>query len=137
MPFSTLLLGIPLLPLGGAILNGLIGRKLSRGAVALIACGTTASSFLLALIAFGQLLQISPDEIKHLSFNYFRWIQSDSFLANFGFMFDQLTGIMVLVVTGIGFLIHIYSTGYMAHEGGYYRFFAYLNLFMFSMLTLV
>ena len=97
----------------------------------------TAASFLLALIAFGHLLQMSPDESKLLSFNYFRWIQSDSFVANFGFMFDQLTGIMILVVTGIGFLIHIYSTGYMAHEGGYYRFFAYLNLFMFSMLTLV
>ena len=137
MPLSKLLLGIPLLPLGGAILNGLIGRRLSRRAVAVIACGMTAASFLLALIAFGHLLQMSPDESKLLSFNYFRWIQSDSFVANFGFMFDQLTGIMILVVTGIGFLIHIYSTGYMAHEGGYYRFFAYLNLFMFSMLTLV
>ena len=137
MPFPTLLLGIALLPLGGAILNGLIGRRLSRRAVALIACGMTAASFLLALIAFGQLLQMSPDESKLLSFNYFRWIQSDSFVANFGFMFDQLTAVMILVVTGIGFLIHIYSTGYMAHEGGYYRFFAYLNLFMFSMLTLV
>jgi NADH-quinone oxidoreductase subunit L len=89
------------------------------------------------LIAFAHMLQTPPDEIGRLSFNYFCWIQSESFVANFGFMFDQLTAIMILVVTGIGFLIHIYSTGYMGHEGGYYRFFAYLNLFMFSMLTLV
>src|SRR4029077_17558785 len=65
------------------------------------------------------------------------WITAGSFSAPFGFYLDQLSMIMVLVVTGVGFLIHIYSVGYMAHEGGYYRFFAYLNLFMFFMLTLV
>src|SRR4029077_15272667 len=65
------------------------------------------------------------------------WITAGSFSAPFGFYLDQLSMIMVLVVTGVGFLIHIYSVGYMGHEGGYYRFFSYLNLFMFFMLTLV
>ena len=59
------------------------------------------------------------------------------FPVNFGLYLDQLSLVMVLIVTGVGFLIHVYSVGYMAHEGGYYRFFAYLNLFMFFMLTLV
>ncbi len=65
------------------------------------------------------------------------WITAGSFHADFAFAFDQLTLIMLLVVTGVGFLIHLYSAGYMAHEEGYWRFFAYLNLFMFFMLTLV
>src|SRR5262249_48521971 len=65
------------------------------------------------------------------------WIWTSGFSASFGFQLDQLSMVMVLVVTGVGFLIHIYSVGYMAHEGGYYRFFSYLSLFMFFMLTLV
>ena len=69
--------------------------------------------------------------------HYFTWIQSGDFHVGFDFAVDRLTAVMLLVVTGVGSLIHIYSIGYMAHEGGYYRFFAYLNLFMFFMLTLV
>ena len=78
--------------------------------------------------------------------NVFDWIPAEwancipepsPFTMHWGFQFDPLSAIMALVVTGVGFLIHIYSTGYMAHEEGYYRFFAYMNLFMFSMLTLV
>ncbi len=68
---------------------------------------------------------------------YFSWIEAGNFRAGFDLQVDQLTVVMLLVVTGVGWLIHIYSTGYMAHEGGYYRFFAYLNLFMFFMLILV
>ncbi len=68
---------------------------------------------------------------------YFTWIAAGTFRAGFDLQIDQLTVVMLLVVTGVGFLIHIYSTGYMAHEGGYYRFFSYLNLFMFFMLILV
>ena len=67
----------------------------------------------------------------------FEWISTSTFHASFAFMVDQLTLIMLLVVTGVGFLIHVYSVGYMANEEGYWRFFAYLNLFMFFMLTLV
>ena len=69
--------------------------------------------------------------------HYFTWIQSGAFNVGCDFTVDRLTAVMLLVVTGIGSLIHIYSIGYMAHEGGYYRFFAYLNLFMFFMLMLV
>ncbi|PYV43903.1 MAG: NADH-quinone oxidoreductase subunit L [Acidobacteria bacterium] len=134
---STLLLAIVALPLAGAIATGLFGKRLPNSLVGFIACGTTGVSFLLALITFSKLLRTPLEQIHDLSFNYFRWIQVDNFVANFGFMLDQLTGVMLLVVTGVGFLIHIYSTGYMASEGGYYRFFAYLNLFMFSMLILI
>ena len=69
--------------------------------------------------------------------NYFTWIQSGPFTRQFGFMLDHLSGLMILIVTGVGFLIHVYSVGYMSHEAGYYRYFAYLNLFVFFMLTLV
>jgi NADH-quinone oxidoreductase subunit L len=137
MNLSRILLTIVLLPLAGFVLNGLFGKRLSKRAVTLTACVSTGLSFLLALLAFSQLLKTPVEAVQHLSFNYFRWIQAGSFVANFGFMFDQLTGVMILVVTGIGFLIHIYSAGYMAHEEGYYRFFTYLNLFMFSMLVLI
>src|SRR5262249_12659760 len=69
--------------------------------------------------------------------NYFTWIQAGQFQAQAGFMLDHLSGLMILVVTGVGFLIHIYSIGYMSHDDGFYRYFAYLNLFVFFMLTLV
>ncbi|MFN8008685.1 MAG: NADH-quinone oxidoreductase subunit L [Terriglobia bacterium] len=137
MPLSTRLLLVALLPLLGAVLNGLLGKKLSNASVRLVACTSTGLSFLLALTCFWTLHQTPHESVSTLNFNYFHWIQAGSFNANFGFMYDPLSAVMVLVVTGIGFLIHVYSTGYMAHEEGYYRFFAYLNLFMFSMLTLV
>src|SRR6202012_5624293 len=69
--------------------------------------------------------------------HYFTWIQSGYLNISVDFAVDRLTAVMLMIVTGIGFLIHVYATGYMAHEGGYYRFFAYMNLFMFFMLTLV
>ena len=69
--------------------------------------------------------------------DYFTWIQAGRFQAQFGFMLDHLSGLMILIVTGVGFLIHVYSAGYMAHDEGFYRYFAYLNLFVFFMLTLV
>src|SRR5688572_21938506 len=137
MNLSGILLAIVLLPLAGFLVNGLLGQRLSKRTVTLTACASTGLSFFLALLAFAQLLKTPVEEVQQLSFNYFRWIQAGAFTANFGFMFDQLTGVMILVVTGIGFLIHIYSAGYMAHEEGYYRFFTYLNLFMFSMLVLI
>ena len=74
---------------------------------------------------------------RRTSEHYFTWIQSGTLNIGFDFAVDRLTAVMLLVVTGVGSLIHIYAIGYMAHEGGYYRFFAYLNLFMFFMLMLV
>ena len=79
---------------------------------------------------------MSPLETKYIE-HYFTWIQSGSLNIGFDFAVDRLTAVMLLIVTGVGLLIHIYAIGYMAHEGGYYRFFAYLNLFMFFMLVLV
>ena len=130
----NLLLAICLLPLAGFLINGLLGRRLPKAAAHWVACGATGLSFALALAAFWQFVH-QPG--RTLLFHYFTWIQSGDFVAEFGFLADPLAMVMLLVVTGVGFLIHVYSIGYMAHEEGYYRFFAYMNLFMFAMLLLV
>src|SRR5437868_1450219 len=125
---------IPLLPLFGALVNGALGRRFGKQAVATIALASTAVAFGMALWVASQFsgLQQVPYVESHGP-----WIQIAGFTVNFGFMLDQLSLVMLLVVTGVGFLIHIYSAGYMADDDGYYRFFAYLNLFMFFMLMLV
>jgi NADH-quinone oxidoreductase subunit L len=124
---------IPLLPLAGAAVNGFLGRRFNNSMVSAVALFFTGASFAWALWAVSQAWGHFPyQDPLHLD-----WIRAGSFSAPFSFYLDQLSTVMVLVVTGVGFLIHIYSVGYMAHEGGYYRFFAYLNLFMFFMLTLV
>ena len=127
---------IPLLPLTGAAINGLLGKRFSRGLVSAIALGSTALAFAMALWVAAQFICLSPDQIPHIE-RYATWLSAGSFSADFGIYLDQLSLVMMLVVTGVGFLIHVYSVGYMEHEGGYYRYFAYLNLFMFFMLTLV
>ena len=125
---------IPLLPLLGAAINGLFGAKWPNKIVNTVAVGSTGLSFLCALEAVREFFA-GEQVLVHKEF--FTWIAAGNFRAGFDLQMDQLTVVMVLVVTGVGWLIHIYSTGYMAHEGGYYRFFAYLNLFMFFMLILV
>src|SRR5215467_7718332 len=127
---------IPVLPLIGAAINGLFGRRFKNAMVSAIALLFTAASFGWAVWAVWSVWPGSGIELPHIE-TLATWITAGTFSAPFGFYLDQLSMIMVLVVTGVGFLIHIYSVGYMAHEGGYYRFFAYLNLFMFFMLTLV
>ena len=127
---------IPLLPLIGAAINGLLGRRFKNAMVSAVALLFTAASFGWAAWAVWSVWPGSGVALPHIE-TLATWITAGSFSAPFGFYLDQLSMIMVLVVTGVGFLIHIYSVGYMAHEGGYYRFFAYLNLFMFFMLTLV
>jgi len=127
---------IPVLPLLGAVINGVLGKRLSRGIIGAIAAGSVALAFAISLGAFIQMLGM-PEEQLPVIRNYFTWIQAGSFEASFGLMLDHLSGLMILIVTGVGFLIHVYSTAYMHDEPGYYRYFAYLNLFMFSMLTLV
>ncbi|HTX39554.1 MAG TPA: NADH-quinone oxidoreductase subunit L [Bryobacteraceae bacterium] len=123
---------IPLLPFAGFLINGLFGRRLSKSAVNAVAIGSVLLSFAWVLkTLFSVNLDASYTE------HYFTWIQSGTLTIGCDMSVDRLTAIMLLVVTGIGSLIHIYSIGYMAHEGGYYRFFAYLNLFMFFMLVLV
>ena len=123
---------IPLLPLAGFLLNGLFGRRFSKGLINAIAIGSVALSF-----AWAAKIIFTVDLDAPNTEHYFTWIQSGSINIGCDMAVDRLTAIMLMVVTGIGSLIHIYSIGYMAHEGGYYRFFAYLNLFMFFMLVLV
>jgi len=127
---------IPTLPFAGFLLNGTLGRKLPRALVATIAMlFTAAPAFIVAQLwifmkSAGAPLSLSTPPT-------FPWIAVSGFQANFAFTVDHLTLVMLGVITGVGFLIHIYSIGYMAHEEGYWRFFAYLNLFMFFMLVLV
>src|SRR3989475_230041 len=104
--------------------------------LAFVAISSTGLSFLGALEALREFFLLSPAQIPWVK-QYFTWIAAGNFRAGFDLQIDQLTVVMLMVVTGVGWLIHIYATGYMAHEGGYYRFFSYLNLFMFFMLILV
>ena len=125
---------VPLLPLLGSAINGILGAKWPNKIVNIAAIGSTGLSFLGALEASREFF-VSRQVFFRKEF--FTWITAGNFRAGFDLQVDQLTVVMVLVVTGVGWLIHIYATGYMAHEGGYYRFFSYLNLFMFFMLILV
>ncbi len=137
---------IPLFPLASAALMLLIGRRLPNNAVSTICVGSVFVSFVFALGAVVQLFGL-PAEQRVVERILFEWVPAGpmhtsagrlvNFIADWGFLLDPLSSVMVLVVTGVGFLIHFYSIGYMGHEGGYYRFFGYMNLFMFSMLTLV
>jgi NADH-quinone oxidoreductase subunit L len=125
---------IPLLPFIGFLLNGLLGRFLGKAVVSTIALLFTAAPLALVL---GIAFRFSGLTLPYVERLAFPWIETSAFRADFAFLLDPLTLVMLLVVTGVGFLIHIYSVGYMAHEEGYWRYFAYLNLFMFFMLTLV
>jgi len=124
---------IPVFPLLGFLLNGIFGRRFSKAAVNSIAIGSVLLSFAWVLKTLASLGDLNAAHTEQ----YFTWIQSGILNVGFDFTVDRLTAVMLLVVTGVGSLIHIYSIGYMAHEGGYYRFFCYMNLFMFFMLTLV
>ena len=127
---------IPLLPLLGAAANGIFAARWPRGAVNAVALGSTGLSFLASLEVAREFASLSANQIPWLR-SYFTWIEAGRLRADFALQIDQLTLIMLLVVTGVGWLIHLYSIGYMADDAGYRRFFSYLNLFMFFMLTLV
>ena len=133
MPASYLWL-VPLLPFAGFLINGTLGRRLPRAAVSAVALLFTAAPA--ALVAWLWATMRAAGELT-MSSNAGPWIQVTGFQADFAFTVDHLTLIMLGVVTGVGFIIHIYSVGYMAEEEGYWRFFAYLNLFMFFMSVLV
>ena len=127
---------IPALPFFGFLVNGLVGKKVPKGIVSWVACGVVGLAFAAALLAFKDLLALSVEE-RFVTQTLFTWIPSGDFLVNVGLQLDPLSAVMILVVTGVGFLIHVYSIGYMHSEEGYGRYFAYLNLFTFAMLTLV
>jgi NADH-quinone oxidoreductase subunit L len=124
---------IPILPLIGAAINGLFGKRFSRQAVAAVALGFCGAAFAMALWIAAQFSSVALPHVEVLT----SWLNPGAFSVDYSFALDQLSLIMLLIVTGVGFLIHVYSVGYMWEEGGYYRFFSYLNLFMFFMLTLV
>jgi NADH-quinone oxidoreductase subunit L len=125
---------IPVLPFVGFLLNGLLGRRLPNAVVSAIALLFTAAPLAMVL---NIALHFSSLTLPHIEWFTTPWIATGTFRADFDFLLDPLSLVMLLIVTGVGFLIHIYSIGYMAHEEGYWRYFAYLNLFMFFMLTLV
>jgi NADH-quinone oxidoreductase subunit L len=124
---------IPLLPLIGAAINGFFGKKLPKSGVSTIALLFPGLALLQALWIVSQLGNL------HLPYSeqHGAWITAGNFTVHFGYYLDQLSTVMLMVVTGVGFLIHIYSVGYMHDDAGFYRFFSYLNLFMFFMLTLI
>ena len=154
MLFLTHIWLIPLLPAIGATIIFFFGRKLQKKTVSAVCVGSIVLAFVMACGAVSQYSAWSSTP-EHFHQPYqtilYTWLGTDTghmtytthdgspaaFQADAGFLLDPLSSIWLLFVTGVGMLIHIYSTGYMAHEGGYYRFFGYLNLFMFSMLTLI
>jgi len=142
---------IPLFPAFGAAMMFFFGRRMQKAAVNAVCVGAVVVAFVLACGAFWQYMHYAHGTGQPFEKVLYTWLGSgDShlnflkrdgtpaqFSADLGFLLDPLSAIWLLFVTGVGMLIHIYSVGYMAHEGGYYRFFGYMNLFMFSMLTLV
>jgi NADH-quinone oxidoreductase subunit L len=164
MDFSTLLKTAPIapdvlsqslwmiiaLPLLGAFVCGVFGRMMGRANVNLVACATVAGSFVLSVLAFwatshtenGMPISVANSfggsPARYALWNDLgTWFSAGDFRVNFGLMVDHLSGTLLLVITGVGFLIHLYSTSYMEHDDGYWRYFAYLNLFVAMMLTLV
>ncbi|MEQ1831957.1 MAG: NADH-quinone oxidoreductase subunit L [Candidatus Eisenbacteria bacterium] len=127
---------IPALPLAAVAINLLLGDRLGKRGTAVLACGAVLAAFGFALRAVLHLASL-PEHERHLTELAWTWMRVGDFSVDVAFLLDPLSAIMVLVVTGVGSLIHIYATGYMSHDHSFRRFFLYLNLFMFSMLTLV
>ena len=125
---------VPAFPLLGFIMNGLLGKRFGTRFVSIVAPLAIGLAFAQSVVLFFQMLNADGNLLfEHL----YTWIKSGNFEVGINFQVDQLSGLYLLVITGVGFLIHIYSLGYMKGEAGYYRFFAYLNLFVFFMLILV
>ncbi|MBI5836232.1 MAG: NADH-quinone oxidoreductase subunit L [Candidatus Eisenbacteria bacterium] len=127
---------VPLFPLLGFLFNLFLGRRVSKGVVGLVACGTVFLSFLASVALFVGLRGLEPAS-RQVVVPLFDWIDAGSLHVPLALLVDPLSVVMILVVTGVGFLIHVYSTGYMEHDEGFARYFTYLNLFTFSMLLLV
>ncbi len=129
---------IPLLPLVGFLVNGLGRNVLPKSLVSLVGCGVVLTAFLLSCGVFSTVyVARQAGEVATFTQPIFDWIRAGSLQVSLSFLVDPLSAIMLLIVTGIGFLIHVYSIGYMQHDAGFAKFFAYLNLFIFFMLLLV
>ena len=124
---------IPLLPLAGFVINGLGRNALSKSVIGVIGSLVILLSFALSVGAFLQVKSTGT----YIDVDYFDWIRVGGFHVPFAFRVDQLSSLMLLIITGVGFLIHLYSVGYMHHDAGFGKFFSYLNLFVFFMLLLV
>src|SRR5579875_770722 len=143
---KNLILLIPLLPFIGFLINGLGRKYLSKGIVGIIGCGTVLASFIISLFVFFRLDELTGQQISKNArivtepiVRYFDFINIPSLKIPFAFQIDQLSAVFLLIITGVGFLIHVYSTAYMHEEKREHfgRYFSYLNLFVFSMLLLV
>src|SRR5690606_26436492 len=129
---------IPLLPLIGFLVNGLGRNVLPKSLVSLVGCGVVLIAFLLSCGVFSTVYTArQAGEVAAFTQPVFDWISAGSLHVSLSFLVDPLSAVMLLIVTGIGFLIHVYSIGYMQHDAGFAKFFAYLNLFIFFMLLLV
>src|SRR5215207_2889437 len=124
---------IPLLPLAAFAVNFLLGRWVIKDAAHWVAAPAVFGSWLVSLLVLRDISRHDEPISQHL----FRWIPAGDFNVDVNLYADQLTAVMLMVVTTVGFLVHVYSIGYMKGDGGYYRFFSYLPLFVFSMLMLV
>ena len=139
LSFAPLIIVLPLL---GFLVLGLFGSGMkNEKLVGVIGSSTVGLSFLLALTLFVQMLGVEPGQRKQ-SVELFTWLSTftgstNSLTVNIAYQIDQLSILMSLIVTGVGFLIHIYSIGYMHDDAGFWRFFSYLNLFIFAMLNLI
>ena len=127
---------IPALPLAAVMLNLVVGDRLGKRGTTVLACGSVIVAFGFALRAVLHLAGL-PEAERHVTEFCWTWMRVGDFSADVSFLLDPLSAVMVLVVTGVGSLIHVYATGYMSHDPSFRRFFLYLNLFMFAMLTLV
>lgn len=126
-----------LLPLIGFAINGLFGPKIkSEKIIGFIGSGVIGLSFLIVVISFFETLSL-PEENRQQIVNLFTWMNTGLLNVSFAYQVDQLSLVMSLIVTGVGFLIHVYSIGYMHGDKGFWRFFAYMNLFIFAMMNLV
>jgi NADH-quinone oxidoreductase subunit L len=127
---------IPALPIAAVAISLLVGDRLGKRGTAWLACGAVGAAFLFAVRAV-VMLAGRPEAERAITETVYTWMRVGDFSADVSFLLDPLSSVMVLVVTGVGFLIHVYSVGYMSHDPSFRRFFLYLNLFMFAMLTLV
>jgi len=127
---------VPLFPLLAVLINLAFNRKMSNGSIGVMACSAVGASFLAAAVAVLGLIGMEPGH-RLVEKVLYQWIGSGTFHVDVGFLLDPLSAVMILVVSGVSFIIHVYSIGYMHHDKGFARYFLYLNLFVFAMLLLV